>query len=323
MTLCLGQREQYKDVMVNMITRNDIIVSVIMPTYNRGYLISRAINSVLAQTCRYFELIIIDDGSTDDTKEVVGKFDDKRIVYVRHEKNRGAEAARNTGINVSKGEYIAFLDSDDEWLPSKIDEQLVAFKGADLDVGAVYSEMLYVHKDKVRYLHGKFAVEGDIYKYVLGGYPIYLQTLMVKREFLERVGVFDEDMLVAGDFDFCIRLSKITKFKYVRNHLVIRYIMSDSISVGSPVVRGLERILSKHINEIQKDHRILALHYARLASYSCLSKDLVKGRRYYIKAIKSYPLDVRSILGLIASIFGHTFYKWAIELFHKVKRTDN
>ena len=306
---------------INMINGNDIIVSVIIPTYNRGYIISRAINSVLAQTCRDFELIIVDDCSTDNTKEVVSKFDDQRIRYIRHEKNRGVAAALNTGISVCRGEYITFLDDDDEWLPSKIDEQLVAFKGAPSDVGAVYSEMIDVNKNRAERLHGKSAVEGDIYKYVLGCYPIYLQTLMVKREFLERVGKFDEAFVSAADADFWIRLAKISKFKYIKNTLVIRHIMSDSLSTGNPAVIGdRERLLSKHMSEIQKDHRILAVRYARLGNYACLCKDLAGGRRYYIKAIKTYPWNGEYILGLTASIPGYSFYKWALELYHRVKR---
>ena len=305
-----------------MMNRNDILVSVIMPTYNRGYIISRAINSILAQTCRDFELIIIDDGSTDNTKEVVSKFDDKRIRYIQHEKNRGLCAALNTGINACGGGYIAFLDSDDEWFHSSIDEHLVAFKEAHLDVGAVYSDMLNVDNNKVRYLHGNFAAEGDIHKYVLGGYPTYLQTLMVKREFLERAGKFDENFVTAGDADFWIRLSKISKFKYVKDTLAIRYVMPDSISSdNSAAIRDSERILSKHINEIQRDRRILASHYAVLGNCSCRFKDLAKGRRYYIKAIKTYPLNAKHVLGLIASILGHAFFNWAMKLYNKVKRT--
>jgi len=296
-----------------------------MPTYNRGYIISRAITSVLAQTFPDFELIIIDDGSTDDTKEVVSRFDDNRIKYIRHEKNRGYCVALNTGVKASRGEYIAFLDSDDEYLPSKIDEQLAVFKQADSDVGAVYSETIDVNGDKRKYLHDKLALEGDIYKYVLNFYPIYLQALIVRREFIDRVGMFDEGFTNAGDFDFCIRLSKITKFKYVKNPLVVRYVMSDSMSVSNPaVIKGLECILSKHVDEIRKDRRILAAHYARLGSYICLVEgiNIAKGRMYYIKAFKTYPFDAKSIMGLAASIPGRAFYRWTVESYHKLKKSD-
>ncbi len=96
------------------------MVSVIIPTYNRAHVLGRAIRSVLDQTYQDFELIVVDDGSSDHTGEVVATFADPRIHYLRHEKNRGAAAARNTAIKTAQGEYIASLDSHDEWLPEKL-----------------------------------------------------------------------------------------------------------------------------------------------------------------------------------------------------------
>src|SRR4030042_5052103 len=99
-------------------------VSIIIPTYNRAHLVMRAINSVLDQSFQDFEIIIVDDASRDNTEKMVSGIRDKRIFYIRHEKNRGGSAARNTGIKQARGEYIAFLDSDDEWLPEKLEKQL-------------------------------------------------------------------------------------------------------------------------------------------------------------------------------------------------------
>ncbi|MFC6990634.1 glycosyltransferase family 2 protein [Haladaptatus sp. GCM10025707] len=92
-------------------------VSVVIPTYNRSEEVTHAIDSVLAQTYDDFELLVVDDGSTDDTEEVVTSYDDDRVKFIEHEENQGAPAARNTGIEHAEGEYVAFLDSDDEWLP--------------------------------------------------------------------------------------------------------------------------------------------------------------------------------------------------------------
>ena len=105
--------------MKNENSKNQSKVSVIIPTYNRAYLISRAINSVLNQTYQDFEIIIVDDGSTDNTEEVIKEFQEKdeRIKYIRHKNNKGEAAARNTGIKAAKNEYISFQDSDDESFP--------------------------------------------------------------------------------------------------------------------------------------------------------------------------------------------------------------
>lgn len=111
-----------------LIAKNNPKVSVIIPTYNRAHLIGRAIKSVLNQTYKDFEIIIVDDGSTDKTEEVVKDFKDERVRYIRREKNKGGSAARNTGIKAARGEYIAFQDSDDEWLPEKLEKQMKAFE---------------------------------------------------------------------------------------------------------------------------------------------------------------------------------------------------
>ena len=100
------------------------VVSVIIPTYNRAHLIGRAIRSVLDQTYQDWELIVVDDASTDDIPGIVKGFTDGRVKYIRHDENKGAAAARNTGIQAARGAYIAFLDSDDEWLPEKLERQV-------------------------------------------------------------------------------------------------------------------------------------------------------------------------------------------------------
>lgn len=297
------------------------LVSVIMPTYNRAYIIRRAIHSVLNQTYTNFELIIIDDGSTDNTAEVVKSFNDSRIIYIKHARNLGIASARNTGIGISQGEYIAFLDSDDEWLPNKLREQLIAFEEAPSDVGAIYTQMENIGKGKITYLHRKTPPEGNIHKHVLSGLPIYLTTLMLKRKYLEQAGTFDKGFVFADDWDFCIRLSKICNFRFVKTPLAIRYIVSDSISVNNPALpKELEKILNKHIDEIQKDRRMLAAHYFSLGNSLCLLNNLAEGRQYFMKAIKAHAFDIRALLGLTISVPGRAFYTGALNAYAQIKK---
>ena len=103
------------------------LVSVVLPTFNRERLLPRAINSVLNQTYKNLELIIVNDGSTDDTEKVVKGYSDKRIRYYKQELNKGGSAARNVGIKLARGELISFQDSDDEWLPEKLERQVRKF----------------------------------------------------------------------------------------------------------------------------------------------------------------------------------------------------
>ena len=103
-------------------------VSVVIPVFNRPAAVRRAIESVLAQTCQDFEIIVVDDGSTDETPAVVAGLADPRMTLIQHEGNRGGSAARNTGLRAASAEYVAFLDSDDEWLPRKLERQLEVFQ---------------------------------------------------------------------------------------------------------------------------------------------------------------------------------------------------
>ena len=106
-------------------------ISIVIPTYNRVDFLPKAIQSVLNQTYRNWEMIIVDDGSTDNTEEIVKGYKESRIQYIVHKYNLGLSAARNTGIKKSRGEYIAFLDSDDEWFPEKISCQMNIFQKED------------------------------------------------------------------------------------------------------------------------------------------------------------------------------------------------
>ena len=124
-------------------------VSVIIPTHNRAHMVRRAIESVLAQTWQDFEIVVISDGSKDSTDEVVASFVDNRIRLLKHERERGASAARNTGLQASSGGYIAFLDDDDEWLPDKLRVQLDAIRQSDSMTGLVYCWIEYVLEGKM------------------------------------------------------------------------------------------------------------------------------------------------------------------------------
>ena len=116
------------------------VISVITATYNHSHLLGRCIQSVLNQTFQDFELIIVNDGSTDDTEKIVSNLSNEKVKYVRHPKNQGASVARNTGIRLAKGDYIAILDDDDEWMPEILEKQMKVFYTAPPEVG-VYSSV--------------------------------------------------------------------------------------------------------------------------------------------------------------------------------------
>lgn len=214
----------------------DMMVSIIIRTFNRAHSIIQAINSVLAQSYSDFEILVVDDGSTDDTAQIVESLADPRIRLLRHESNRGVGAACNTGIAAAKGEFVAWLDSDDVWLPEKLDLQ-VRFLQQHPEVDAVFSDVCMHDEDKdvpslidhmrafQKCLNGGPAgaeiVVGqrEIYLCLLQEVPIKPSVLMVRRELFEKVGLFDESARSGEDWEFLLRAARVASFGYINRPL--------------------------------------------------------------------------------------------------------
>ena len=161
-------------------------INIIIPTYNRADLLPRAIDSVLKQSYRNWEAVIIDDGSTDETEKVVKRYTDTRIHYIKHKLNPGIPAARNTGIKKSKGKYIALLDSDDEWLPQKLACQIKAFKNESYNCGVVYTGGYLVKNNKDKLTKSVIVSPNNFYEKILFKNIVGSSTVLVKRENLRK-----------------------------------------------------------------------------------------------------------------------------------------
>jgi glycosyltransferase involved in cell wall biosynthesis len=202
-------------------------VSIVLPTYNRAELLGRSIQSVLGQTYRDFELIVVDDGSTDGTVEVVGGFRDRRIRYVPLARNTGAGAARNVGIRMARGKLLAFQDSDDEWLPSKLAKQMSAFEHGPVRLGMVYSDMERIFSDGTAVYFAAPSVSSDrLINPAIRFYQVSnlgVQSTVIKRECLEAVGCFNEDLPAFEDLEMFIRLSRRCDFQRLPEPLVKYY----------------------------------------------------------------------------------------------------
>lgn len=184
-------------------------VSVIIPTYNRAELLPRAVDSVLAQTFTNYEIIIVDDCSPDNTQAIISEFDDSRIRSLRHERNQGASAARNTGIEYARGEYIAFLDDDDEWLPINLEEQVRILDSSSHRVGLIYGWMDTVEDSSGRLILGsRDTMSGDVFEDALGLNFPPTPTLLVRSSVAREVGGFDESLTIYEDPDFFLRISQ-------------------------------------------------------------------------------------------------------------------
>ena len=195
-------------------------VSIVIPTYNRAEMLKKAVESLLLQSHQNIEVVIVDDCSTDHTSEVIKEMKDHRIQYIKHPINKGGAAARNTGIAHAAGDYIGFLDSDDQWLPEKLKKQLDVFK-KNSDVGVVYTGLSVVNETKVlREMLPMF--KGDILPKLIQFNCIdTTSSILVKKELLDEVEGFDTSFPSCQDWDLYLRLAQKTHFDYVKEPLVL------------------------------------------------------------------------------------------------------
>jgi glycosyltransferase involved in cell wall biosynthesis len=196
---------------------------VVVPTYNRAGLVERAVRSVLAQTVEELEVLVVDDASTDGTGRVVEALADARIRYVRHPEKRGGARARNTGIDLATGDYVAFLDSDDEWLPRKIEAQLDVFAEAGERVGAVYCPSLTDRGHGPVPRRGTLH-RGDVHDVLLGGWcPPTTSLFVLRRTVLDAGHRFDPELPGFQDLDLWLRISREWEFDYAPEPLVVQH----------------------------------------------------------------------------------------------------
>jgi glycosyltransferase involved in cell wall biosynthesis len=289
-------------------------VSVIIATYNRARLLKRAIQSVLNQTYQDFELIVVDDGSADDTKQVVKSFSDSRIGYIRHEENKGEAAARNTGIRAARCEYIAFHDSDDEWLQAKLEKQMAVFQRESSRVGIVYTSMCRIDKEGKRYVPNTPTImpeDGLVYRKALdyGVRYIGIGTAAVRKTCFNIAGMFDERLPYYVDLDFFIRAAKHFCFYHIKEPL-INYYEAEGTHANNlrTLAAAREMILENYFDDIRRDSKLLARHYFQIGNLLCLNGQLGEGRRYLLRAVAVHSLNIKYFLGIIASFFGLRVY---------------
>jgi len=248
-------------------------VSVILPTYNRIKTLSRAIESVLNQSFRDLELIVVDDGSTDDTEHYLKDImhSDKRVKYLKMQTNSGVSKARNTGILAATGRYIAFQDSDDEWLEGKLMKQVHAIKALPEDVGMVYCFKRLMGQDggsKIITKEKFMPDRTDLYK----TFPVHMfrgmgMTIsLFRRNVFELCGYFDEKSDSREDTEILIRISKEFKFYCIDEPLINCYRTDDCLTRNYQLkLKASIYIFNKYYDEIKKDRIVLSKHYLNIS----------------------------------------------------------
>lgn len=275
-------------------------VSIIIPTYNRGYIIKKSIKSILNQSYQDFELIIVDDCSNDDTQEIVEKIQDKRIKYIKLENNSGANKARNIGIQNARYDLIAFHDSDDEWHRDKLEKQLKYLEDGKFDiVSCKYNQYINEKFNSVVPLDN-IDLSEDLLNKVLYGNFMSTQTILGKKICFQ-VEKFDNDLPRYQDWELAIRLIQNYKIGFLNIPLVDVYIQENSISKNPE--KGLIAI-----KEIYKKHNLLILKDKKLDSYinkfiytsSILNKNPEK---YFIKKALILDKNIKNIIFYLIAFF--------------------
>lgn len=285
---------------------NNPRVSVIIPTYNRSHLIGRAIQSVLNQIYQDFEIIVVDDGSTDNTEEVIKKFQkqDKRIKYICHEKNKGGSAARNTGIKIAKGNYIGLLDDDDEWLPEKLEKQVIKFQNSPEKVGVIYSGFFYVSEKSGKIVSEIIpTLQGEVYANLLKGCILGSPTPLIKKRCFQKAGFFDEMLPSCQDWDMWIRLSKYYDFDFVPDILAKHHVHGGQTSVDlNAKIVAREKLIEKYWVDLSQKSQVLSVLLKRLGILCCLAENPVKGRKYFLDSIKQKPFQKGGYIHFLLSL---------------------
>lgn len=277
-------------------------VSVIIPTYNREDLIMRSIDSLLKQTNQDYEIIIADDASTDNTEEAIRSLNNDKIIYFKLEKNSGQCVSRNHAIKIARGEYIGFLDSDDEWLPTKIEKQLKVFENSDdPKLAAVYCG--FIEKDEI--LNVSVTINrgnrrGDIYKDLLSGYcPSTPTMFMVKKEALIKVAGFNEELPTFVDYDLWLRIAREGyTFDFVDEPLIVKYEHAGEQIAKNLKKRkkGLDLFLKKWGDEIK--------NVAGISKYKRFKKKKIESLVLAVVSNpgKNFKADMLSSISLLLNV---------------------
>ena len=289
--------------------------SVIIPTYNRAHLVGETIESFLKQTFKNFELIIVDDGSTDNTKEVIHKYlSDPRVKYI-YQENKERGAARNRGAKEAKGLYLNFFDSDDIALTDHLQK--------------AYELIMKYGIDKVKWMHGNYSsfingkilepihkktISGNITKQLLKGNIILLCTMIIKKEFFDGILFYEgKEVSVSEDWVFAIKASLNAPIFFQPEVTVLIRHHSGRTMVQPNLVKNLFFTIDRFLSDEQIKTSLIMKYKKRIYSHGYLtialthfsSNDILNAKSYFQKSIKAYPLN----------IFRSLYLKWLLRLY--------
>ena len=289
------------------------LVSVIIPTYNRANFLGGAIKSVLDQSFKNLEIIVVDDCSSDNNRALIETLGRAEIRYLRHARQLGGAAARNTGIHHSRGEYVAFLDDDDEWYPEKLSRQMHALLSSPPDVGGIYTGYFIVNRSDGQ-IRGQIVPteHGELYEVLLGGNCIgSASSMLLRRSCFDAVGIFDERLRSFQDYDLWLRIARKYRFDCIRQPLLKYFVHGDQIGSNSQALtQGLELMLKKY-GDVPAFRKKCGAYYLDLGVQYCEADRFDAGRRALVRAARLNPRAAEPYIYLILAMLGRAGFRRA------------
>jgi len=300
---------------LNTFNNMKLTVSIIIPTYNMAKYLPNAIDSVLAQTYKNYEIIVIDDGSTDNTRIILNKYKDK-IKYV-YQKNKGLACARNTGLKYSTGRYIALLDADDLWLPNRLSEE-VPILDNNPKIGLVHANAIDIDEEGntlgLTTQSPRLRKKNMALNLLLRKEHILCLTVLFRKDCLKYVGMFDENLTWLGveDRDLWVRIAQHFRIEYIDKPLALHRIRSDAMS------RNIENMMKARYYVVDKyNPRSSCLSFMRRQMLSAIHFEVADGLSWrgeprkslkqYWKALKFYPFNIIIYINFLKAIIKTIF----------------
>lgn len=294
-------------------------VCAIIPAYNREEVITRAIESALSQTHALSEIIVIDDNSSDETANIVSQYGDVNCII--HDRNRGAQAARNTGIEACQSKYIAFLDSDDEWHNKKIEKQLTLFSNGGDSLGAVYSGF-YKSNGRQKELGKQPSARGDIFEsQLMRDHVNPTSTVMIRSECFDAVGQFNTQLGARQDYEMWTRIAREYDFDYTTEPLVTIHadVENRITSDVSRRMRAHQEVLEIFREDIMslpasKQRKVNSTQFYTMARYLQKNRHFAQSIQLFFESISNDPANWKSYIRLLLAMFhqdtnGNTFIR--------------
>ncbi|OGF50359.1 MAG: hypothetical protein A2231_02375 [Candidatus Firestonebacteria bacterium RIFOXYA2_FULL_40_8] len=297
-------------------------VSVIITTFNREKHIGCAVESVLNQSYKDFELLILDNSSTDNTRKIVEGIKDSRIRYIIHPA-MSISSARNLGVRESKGEFIAFLDDDDEWLPAKIEKQLKVFNNKD--TALVYGGFEKIDSDGKNIGNHRPVLKGKILNDLLSlkdDFTASASNPMLRKSVIIELGLYNEKVLTGEDYELYLRIAKKYLIDYTPE-IVLKIKTHYGSRLGDRLKDAAElelMLLDDYCEIFDNDGRLKSFYLQRIGGKYIRIGENKLGRSYIIKSIRSYSLNLIAYAQYLVSFLNIKVYRFLHDKYLKIQR---